>query len=106
MCSKMRDSPEVLKTWIQESIIIMRLIMLITAISLSLCTACGEEPETEVFYDSTATQQPDSVEVQAELHTSPQDAITGAYNLIDDARTVTDEANARIEELEQLMGDN
>ncbi len=102
----MVDSPGVLKPWRQERIIIMRVISLITAISLSLCAACGEEPETEVLSDSTATQQPDSVEVQAELHTSPQDAITGAYNLIDEARSVTDEANARIEELEQLMGDN
>ncbi len=83
----------------------MRMLLLITFISLCLSMACGEEPETEVSSDSTATAQPDSVEIQAVQHTSPQDAITGAYNLIDEARSVTDEANARTEELEQLMGD-
>ncbi|MCK4806513.1 MAG: hypothetical protein KAT09_02640 [Candidatus Aegiribacteria sp.] len=83
----------------------MRILLLITFISLSLSMACGEESETEVFSDSTASAQPDSVEIQEVQHTSPQDAITGAYNLIDEARSVTDEANARTEELEQLMGD-
>ena len=84
----------------------MRVILLITTISLSLCAACGGDPETEVSSDSTASAPPDSVEIQAEHHTSPQDAITGAYNLIDEARSVTNEANARTEELEQLIGDN
>lgn len=83
----------------------MKMILLITIISLSLSMACGGESETEVSSDSTLSAQPDSLEIQAVHHTSPQDAITGAYNLIDDARSVTDEANARTEELEQLMGD-
>ena len=84
----------------------MRLILLVFTISFILSAACGGDPETEVSSDSTASAPPDSVEIQAEHHTSPQDAITGAYNLIDDARSVADEANARIEELEQLMGDD
>jgi len=84
----------------------MRFILTIIVASIILSAACGGEPETEVTPDSTASAPLDSVEIQPEHHTSPQDAITGAYNLIDDARSVTDEANARIEELEQLMGDN
>ena len=84
----------------------MRLISSVIVISLILSAACGSEPEAEVSPDGTATAPPDSVEIQAEHHTNPQDAITGAYNLIDEARSVTDEANARTEELEQMMGDN
>ena len=84
----------------------MRFIQSVIVISFILSAACGGEPETEISPDSTASPPPDSVEIQAEHHTSPQDAITGAYNLIDDARSVTDEANARIEELEHLMGDD
>ena len=84
----------------------MRLILSVIVISLILSAACGSEPDTEVSPDSAASEPPDSVEIETEHHTSPQDAITGAYNLIDEARSVTDEANARIEELEQLMGDN
>ena len=83
----------------------MKTVLLLTIISLILFAACGGESETEVSSDSTASSQPDSVEIQAVHHTSPQDAITGAYNLIDEARSVTDEADARTEELEQLMGD-
>lgn len=83
----------------------MRVFFLISIISLSLFAACGEETEIDVSPDSTSSAPPDSVEIQAEHHTSPQDAITGAYNLIDEAQSVTDEANARTEELEQLMGD-
>ena len=84
----------------------MRFILSIIVIILILSVSCGGEPETEIAPDSTASTPPDSLETQAVHHTSPQDAITGAYNLIDDARSVTDEANARVEELEQLMGDN
>ncbi len=84
----------------------MRFIFSVIIILLILSAACGGEAETEVPPDSTASAPPDSVEIQAEHHTSPQDAISGAYNLIEEAQTVTDEANARIEELEQLMGDN
>ena len=84
----------------------MRLILSVIVVSFILSAACGGEPEIEIAPDSTASMPPDSLETPAVHHTSPQDAITGAYNLIDDARSVTDEANARIEELEQLMGDN
>ena len=84
----------------------MRFIFSIIVILLILSAACGGEPETEVSPDGAASAPPDSVEIQAEHHTSPQDAISGAYNLIEDAQSVTDEANARTEELEQLMGDN
>ena len=84
----------------------MRFILSAIVVSFILSAACGGEPEAEVSPDSTASAPPDSVEIQAEHHTSPQDAITGAYNLIDEARSVTNEANARTEELEQLIGDN
>ncbi|MCK5117048.1 MAG: hypothetical protein KAR44_10640 [Candidatus Aegiribacteria sp.] len=84
----------------------MRFILTIIIVSIILSAACGGEPETEVPPDGAASAPQDSVEIQPEHFTSPQDAISGAYNLIEDARSVTDEANARIEELEQLMGDN
>jgi hypothetical protein len=84
----------------------MKYVLIAIVILLILSAACGGEPETEISPDSTASTPPDSLETQAVQHTNPQDAITGAYNLIDDARSVTDEANARVEELEQLMGDN
>ncbi|NOQ23479.1 MAG: hypothetical protein GQ565_12650 [Candidatus Aegiribacteria sp.] len=85
----------------------MRIILLISIVFLSFSAACGGESSSgnDTPPDSVASAQPDSVEVQAEHHTSPQDAITGAYNLIDEARSVTEEANDRTEELEQLMGD-
>ena len=83
----------------------MKSILTVIVISIILSAACGGEPETEVLSDGAAAAPPDSVEIPEEHHTSPQDAITGAYNLIEDAQAVTDEANARIEELEQLMGD-
>ena len=83
----------------------MRSILIVIVISLILSAACVGEQETEVLPDSSASAQADSVEIQEEHHTSPQDAITGAYNLIEEAESVTDEANARTEELEQLMGD-
>lgn len=82
----------------------MKSVLIVIVVLLIL--ACGGEPETEIAPDSTALAQPDSVETTAVQHTSPQDAITGAYNLIDEARSVSDEANARIEELEQLIGDD
>lgn len=84
----------------------MRFTLSVIVILLIISAACGGEAEAEISPDSTVSAPPDSVEIQAEHHTSPQDAITGAYNLIDDARSVADDANERIEELEQLMGDN
>ena len=84
----------------------MRSILMVIVISLILFAACGGEPETEVLLDPAASALPDSVEIPEEHHTNPQDAITGAYNLIDEAQSVADEANVRIEELENLMGDN
>ena len=83
----------------------MRIIFLITIISLCLYAACGEESKNGVSPDGASSVPPDSAEIQAEHHASPQDTITGTYNLIDEAQSVTDEANARTEELEQLMGD-
>ena len=84
----------------------MRFAFSVVVILVIISAACSEEPDAEISTDSTASTPPDSLETQAVHHTSPQDAITGAYNLIDEARSVTDEANARVEELEQLMGDN
>ena len=83
----------------------MRTILLITVTVLGLAAACGEEPEAEVTADSTASTQPDTTHIQEIQHTSPQDAITGAYNLIGEADSVVNQLNARTEELEQMMGD-
>jgi hypothetical protein len=88
----------------------MRTILLITVAILGLSSACGGEPETEITADSTAsiqtdTIQTDTTQVQEMQHTSPQDAITGAYNLIDEADSVVNQLNARTEELEEMMGD-
>ena len=88
----------------------MRTILFITVAILSFSAACGGEPETETPADSTASTQPDTAtqdtaQVQEVHHTSPQDAITGAYNLIDEADSVVNQLNARTEELEQMMGD-
>ncbi len=83
----------------------MRTILLITVVILGLSASCGGKPETEITADSTASTQPDTAQVQEMQHTSPQDAITGAYNLIDEADSVVNQLNARTEELEQMMGD-
>ena len=83
----------------------MRYTLLISISVLGLSLSCGGEPETEILPDSTATTQQDTVQIQEVHHTSPQDAITGAYNLIDEAQSVTDQANERTEELQQMMGD-
>ncbi len=80
----------------------MRIVTAILLISLCLSLSCGGSSETETVSNSIL---PDSAQTQAIEHTSPQDAITGAYNLIDEAQSVTDQANARTDELEQLMGD-
>ena len=84
----------------------MRFVFSVIVILLILSAACGGEAETEVSPDSTASAPPDSVEIQPEHFTSPQDAISGAYNLIEEAESVADDANARIDELERLMGDD
>ncbi|MCD4777165.1 MAG: hypothetical protein K8S15_14100 [Candidatus Aegiribacteria sp.] len=83
----------------------MKTILLITVAILGLSAACGGESETEIAADSTASTQPDTTQTQEMQHTSPQDAITGAYNLIDEADSVVNQLNARTEELEQMMGD-
>lgn len=83
----------------------MRVIIYVAIVLIGLSAACGGESEIEVPADSTVSVQPDSIEVQEEHHTSPQDAITGAHNLIDEARSAADQVNDRTEELEQMMGD-
>jgi hypothetical protein len=60
--------------------------------------------------ESTASIQTDTIQtyttqVQEMQLTSPQDSITGAYNLIDEADSVVNQLNARTEELEEMMGD-
>jgi hypothetical protein len=83
----------------------MRTILLISVTVLGLSAACGGEPEAEITADSTASTQPDTTQIHEMQHTSPQDAITGAYNLIDEADSVVNQLNARTEELEEMMGD-
>lgn len=83
----------------------MRTILLIAVAILSLSAACGGEPDAEITADSTTSTQPDTTQIQEMQHTSPQDAITGAYNLIDEAQSATDQVNERTEELEKMMGD-
>ncbi len=83
----------------------MRVILLFVMLSLSV--ACGgNDDKAEITADSTATAQPDTAQIEEMQHTSPQDAITGAYGLIDDARSAVDQENERTHELEQMMGDN
>jgi len=85
----------------------MRVILLSVIIILGLSAACGgNADEAEITVDSTATAQPDTAQIEEMQHTSPQDAITGAYGLIDDARSAVDQENERTRELEQMMGDN
>jgi outer membrane murein-binding lipoprotein Lpp len=79
----------------------MRIILF--AAILGLTAACGSSSEADT---SSIPELPDSTDVQEAVHSSPQDAITGAYNLIDEAQSVTDQANARTEQLEQLIGDD
>ena len=88
----------------------MKTILFFAIILFSISIACGGDSETETPADSTASTQQDTVaqdtaQVQEVYHTSPQDAITGAYNLIEEADSVVNQLNARTEELEQMVGD-
>ena len=62
--------------------------------ALFLLAACGGESSSDMETDTVET-----------VLTTPQEAITGAYNLIDEANTVVDAANERTDELETMMED-
>ena len=61
-------------------------------------------PDSASADDSNA-QEFEPLSTVETVITTPQEAITGAYNLIDEAGTVVDAANERTEELEQMIED-
>ncbi len=96
----------------REGVGTVRTLSLLVIIALLLLAGCRGESasDMETTPDSlssgdSSTLEPDSISTTEFTHTSPQEAITGAYNLIDEAGTAVDAANQRTEELEQMMED-
>jgi len=81
----------------------MRAVLFTSVVLLVLIAACGSSSEADT---SSEPELPDSTGIVEIVNSIPQDAPSGAYNLINEAQSVTDQANDRTEELEQLMGDN
>ncbi|MCK4671032.1 MAG: hypothetical protein KAT47_00725 [Candidatus Aegiribacteria sp.] len=88
----------------------MRTQSLLFIVALFLLAGCGGESESdmETTPDSVSagdsnTQESEPLSTVETVLTTPQEAITGAYNLIDKASTVVDAANERTEELERMM---
>ncbi len=95
-----------------EGIGTVRILILTSIIALLLLAGCSGKStsDMEATPDSASvgdsiTQEPESPSTTETIFVSPQDAITGAYNLIDDASAVVDAANERTEELEKMMED-
>ena len=95
-----------------ERIGTVRILILTSIIALFLLAACRGKstsdteasPDSASVGDSTAQELEPFSTVETVL-TTPQEAITGAYNLIDEAGTVVDAANERTEELFKIMED-
>jgi len=83
----------------------MRIAVLFCVLSLALSVSCGGEDENESPADSTASSQQDTEERMSIEYTGPQDAITGAYNLIGETDSIVDAVNERTEELQEMIGD-
>lgn len=95
----------------------MRLTKRVTFLAcLALLTACGGADETDtgaVDGDTARTAGPHEVETGHGTHPdapggegrSAEQDHSGAYNLIEDARSTADEANERIHEMESTLGD-
>lgn len=75
-----------------EGIGTVRTLITLFIVALFLLAACRGESS-------------DDMEPVGTVLTTPQEAITGAYNLIDEANTVVDDANERTEELEKMTED-
>ncbi len=78
----------------REGTVTVRILIMFLFITLLLQLGCRGKSASDM--ETT----PDSV---SSVHTSPQDSIMGAYNLIDEASTAVDAANKRTEELEKMM---
>ena len=78
----------------------MRILLLAMIALLYLTSACGNDSEAE-----TSTELPDSTGALETVNSISQEPPSGAYNIINEAQSVTDQANDRTEQLEQLMGD-
>lgn len=96
----------------REGVGTVRILILIFIIALFLLAGCRNESESDIKTTPDSVSAGDSIALESDslsaaefIHTSPQEAITGAYNLIDEASTAVDAANKRIEELEKMMED-
>lgn len=94
----------------REGIGTVRILIMLFIVVLFLLAGCRGEAvdEMETTPDSVSAGdsialEPDSLSTVETVHTTPQEAITGAYNFIDEAGTAVDAANERTEELEQMM---
>jgi len=83
---------------------------------LAVLAGCGtgEDENAGAFQaDTTRPADPHQVETEHGAHPdapggqerSPEQDHSGAYNLIEDARSTADEANERIHEMESTLGD-
>lgn len=96
----------------REGVGTVRTLSLLFIVALFLLAGCHGESESDmettpdsVSAGDSIAPEPDSLSAVETVHTTPQEAITGAYNLIDEASTVVDAANERTEELEKMMED-
>lgn len=94
----------------REGIGTVRTLSLIFVVALFFLAGCGGESASDMEMTPDSVSAGDSIAPESDslsstelIHTSPQEAITGAYNLIDEAGTVVDAANERTEELEKMM---
>lgn len=68
-----------------------------------LVVACGggsSEDGEAARQDSDVEEESSSIGIE---YTGPQDAITGAYNLIGESRSAVESVNERTEQLEEML---
>ncbi|MFO8183326.1 MAG: hypothetical protein R6U39_04060 [Candidatus Aegiribacteria sp.] len=72
---------------------------------LSTGAGCGAGDGTEPLPDSTSSENGGTLRSSAEEILQPREAPSGARSLIDDSHSAAEQANARTEALEEMMGD-
>lgn len=85
----------------------MKIIAVLVAGALLLTTGagCGAGDEAEPLPDSTSSENGATLRSTAEDILQPRQPPSGARSLIDESHSAAEQANARTETLEEMMGD-
>lgn len=80
-------------------------VLIAGAVLLSAGAGCGTGDEAEPLPDSTSSENGGTLRSAAEEILQPRQAPSGARNLMDASQSAAEQANARTEALEEMMGD-